>query len=254
MDVPKSTIIMPLKPVYPRYVDLFIRKWRLSIFRALEYETLREIRFQGRILDVGGGECVDYRKVFFSGSDVEYHSANIDPAVNPTYLPDVSGRMIVPAEHFDMVVSFNTLEHIYDLDGSLNTMIAALKPGGQLVLAVPFLFRRHGGPEDFHRKTDGFWVRKLHEMGLGHIEVRPLAWDLLTVGLSITELWALPKLPWQPVRRLRKALIPLYGLIYASIRLRGCGPRYPEELAEGIVPYALGYVIRARKGEHNAGG
>ncbi len=237
-----STVIeMPLKPTWARYKDIFIRSRHLSIYRALEYELLSEIGFRGKILDLGGGEKAHYKDLIMQwGEDIEYESVNIDAKMSPTYVGDANGSLDVPANHYDMVISFNTLEHIYDIDNALDQLIRAIRPGGRMVLGVPFLYRVHGSPQDYHRPTGSWWIETLKRKGLQKIEVEPIVWDMFTSGLSLTE----GRGGW---RMLGKTVIPLYGILYALIRHRKCGDRYPQGIGDNISAFALGYVISAHK-------
>lgn len=236
-----AVIEMPLKPTWTRYKDIFIRNRHLSIFRALEYELLSRIGFRGKILDLGGGEKAHYKNLIMQwGEDIEYESVNIDPKMNPTYVGDANGSLDVPADHYDMVISFNTLEHIYDIDNALDQLIRAIQPGGRMVLGVPFLYRIHASPQDYHRPTGTWWIETLKRKGLQKIEVEPIVWDMFTSGLSLTE----GRGSWKILHR---AVIPLRGIAYALIRLGKCGDHYPRGIGDNISAFALGYVISAYK-------
>lgn len=236
-----SYLNMPLKPTWRRYKDIFLRNSNISIYRALEYEALSKVPFSGRILDFGGGNKAHYVTALKSWMrDGAYESANISAEMEPTYLVTPGGDLPVAAGIFDMVVSVNTLEHVYHLDGALRELARVLKPGGRIVLAVPFLFRMHGCPDDYNRPTASWWRETLPRLGVDDLSITPLVWDAMTTGLSVTE-------GAGPFSKLRRVLVPLYGLLYAQVRGWGSGERYPRSTGETLANVALGYVITGVK-------
>ena len=71
--------------------------------------------------------------------------------------PDVvefDGTVIpFPDNHFDAVMCTEVLEHAMAPEALIAEMHRVLKPGGSLVLTVPFAARVHHIPYDFHRFT-----------------------------------------------------------------------------------------------------
>ncbi len=61
-------------------------------------------------------------------------------------------RLSYPDEHFDLVLTSETLEHVPDLGASLSEIRRVLKPGGLHVFTVPL---RPGVPRTFARATLG---------------------------------------------------------------------------------------------------
>lgn len=236
-----NILIPPLKPTWRRYIEIFFRNSNISIYRSLEYEELSRIDYSGCILDFGGGSKAHYLSQLRSwiGSG-KYESVNIAASMEPTYLIRPGDSIPVEVGSFDMVLSVNTLEHVLDLDNVLSELVRVLKPGGQLVLAVPFLYRIHGCPDDYNRPTASWWGETLPKYGIRDLKIRPLVWDVMTSGLSITE-------GAGPFSRLRKKLVPLYGLLYAAIKSRIPGERYPENIGNMLANVALGYVITGVK-------
>ncbi|MFA6900011.1 MAG: class I SAM-dependent methyltransferase [Desulfurivibrionaceae bacterium] len=236
-----SILEIPQKPTWRRYKDIFLRNSHISIYRALEYEALSKVHFSGRILDFGGGKRAHYVTALKSWiRDGVYESANISVEMEPTYLIAPGNDLPVAPVTFDMVLSVNTLEHIYDLEGTLRELIRVLKPGGRIVLAVPFLFRMHGCPDDYNRPTASWWREALPRFGVQDLSITPLVWDVMTTGLSVTE-------GAGPFSKLRRLLVPLYGLLYAKVRARDSGERYPRMIGESLANVALGYVITGVK-------
>lgn len=120
---------------------------------------LREMgAFRGdRMLDVGCGNgdftrelatgfrevCgIDVQETFLEqfrqrvGDDKKYVISNMSAAA-----------MTFPDDHFDTIVTIETLEHVSDLSGAAAEMIRVLRPGGELLITVPnrwFPCENHG--------------------------------------------------------------------------------------------------------------
>ena len=236
-----SLIESPIKPTWKRYKRIFLNNDGLSIYRALEYEALSRLSFSGRILDFGGGTRSHYLPALKTWMrEGVYESVNISAAMEPTYLVEPSGKLPIESNVFDMILSMNTLEHVYDLGGVLQELIRVLKPGGRIVLAVPFLFRVHASPDDYNRPTASWWQKTLPQLGVEEIVILPLVWDAMTTGLSVTE-------GAGPFKTLRRLVVPLYGLLYALAKGGGSGEHYPRPVGEAMANWALGYIITGAK-------
>ena len=125
----------------------------------------------GDLLDFGCGRK-PYKELFkvnkYIGLDIESsgHNHN-DSEIDIFY----DGRSI-PFENnsFDSVFSSEVFEHIFNLDDVLNEIQRVLKPGGRLLITVPFVWDEHEIPYDFGRyssygithllEKNGFYVVK----------------------------------------------------------------------------------------------
>ncbi|HSI36076.1 MAG: class I SAM-dependent methyltransferase [Phycisphaerae bacterium] len=66
------------------------------------------------------------------------HAAAQYPAPNLTFqVGDAQDLKAVPSDSVDLVVSFETIEHLPDVDRYLDEMRRILKPGGQYVVSTP---------------------------------------------------------------------------------------------------------------------
>ena len=114
-----------------------------SLLRAMEYEILQRADLQGLVLDAGGGTAQSsYLPLLRVNGQVE--SVNIDPARRPTYVADLNQRLPLEDDRYDTIISLNTLEHIRRDVFALSELTRVLKPGGRMLLFVPFLYRIHG--------------------------------------------------------------------------------------------------------------
>jgi SAM-dependent methyltransferase len=100
---------------------------------------------RGRVLELGVGEH-PFAKT------VEVVSLDIDP----TYQPDVRGdahAMPFAGATFDTVIASQVFEHLRAPALALDEVQRVLRTGGNLLLAVPFLFFLHQAPHDYQRLT-----------------------------------------------------------------------------------------------------
>lgn len=243
--MPPYIVKAPLLPSWSRYKALFRGSTDLSVLRALEYELLAQMRFSGRVLDFGSGKNSNYRdrmREWMAGC--YYETANIDRAIEPTYLIAPGEPLPIDSNSFDAVITLNTLEHVFDVEQTLRELLRVLKLNGMLVATVPFLFRIHGHPDDFLRGTPSWWGHTLARIGFTEIVTTPLLWGPFSTGLSVA---GIPG----PLKRPRMQAALLLDWLYAR-RLRRYDCRYYKGPAGTAICNApLGFLITARKPEQS---
>jgi len=128
------------------------------------------------VVDMGCGDR-PYEPLFRSQS-CHYVCCDIEGEVDVLLEP---GRPVdLPGESADGVVSFQVLEHVWDLDWYLGECHRILKPGGWLLLSTHGTWLYHAHPTDFRRWTRDGLVGELLQRHF-HVErvegvVGPLAW------------------------------------------------------------------------------
>ena len=89
-------------------------------------------------------------------------------------------RVDLPDDYADGVVSFQVLEHVWDLDWYLGECHRILKPGGWLLLSTHGTWLYHAHPTDFRRWTRDGLLEELRDRQfvVDRVEsvVGPLAW------------------------------------------------------------------------------
>ena len=178
-------IILPKKITFKRYLKL--SRPNRSLLRDLMHERLSDLEVKGKCLDVGGGKLVDYRGIVKYLKEPE--SINFDPKIKSTYLHDLNFPMPFENEIYDNITCFNTLEHLYEDDLALFEIYRVLKKGGNIYIFLPFLYRVHGSPDDYHRHTADEWSRKIKKLGVDESKfiIEPIVWDVYSTGYSFFE-------------------------------------------------------------------
>jgi ubiquinone/menaquinone biosynthesis C-methylase UbiE len=78
---------------------------------------------------------------------------DIDPARKPDIVADICDLNMFQEHSCDIVVMLEVLEHVKEPQRALDEIRRVLKPGGTLILSVPFIFPIHDEPYDFYRYT-----------------------------------------------------------------------------------------------------
>src|SRR6185437_10799991 len=129
------------------------------------YEPIIKKYSKGKLADIGCGAvpyylfykdlitenvCVDLGN---SGHDISFldHEADLNKPID-----------FLQSNTFDTVLCTDVLEHIHKPTVLFPEMCRILKPGGHLILAVPFLYWIHEADHDYHRYTQ-FMLRKFCE-------------------------------------------------------------------------------------------
>lgn len=117
-------------------------------------------RVGGRLLDVGCGQK-PYQEMFTVSA---YVGVEIDSPENRKYkLADqfYDGRHLPFADReFDTILCNQVLEHVFEPDEFVAELLRVLKPGGTLLLTVPFVWDEHEQPFDYARYSS-FGLRHL---------------------------------------------------------------------------------------------
>lgn len=124
--------------------------------------TLGSYSFRGSLLDIGCGEK-PYKSLFKSideyiGIDFANYSINKDfkgEAPEHYFTDDYLNTLILPYknESFDNVVAFQVLEHHKNPTKMISEVVRIVKPGGYILITLPFLGGLHEEPHDYHRFT-----------------------------------------------------------------------------------------------------
>jgi SAM-dependent methyltransferase len=151
---------MSLGHLYQRFYDTLAGKhprqypWHfqwLATYRVHSNvgDAFSRIVLGDRVLDVGCGTSPFRDRLpagcTYTGMDIEGGTGRPDLVIvpdEPWPLADNS---------FDVILCTEVLEHVRDQDLLLGEMRRVLKPGGWLILSVPFLYNEHGLPWDYRR-------------------------------------------------------------------------------------------------------
>lgn len=151
---------------------------------------VREIRLfknKGKLLEIGCGlgHFLKYAKEYFScyGIETSIYAYNEATALNPdVMLYDMSVETFSINMTFDVVVCFDVLEHISDLDSTFSKIKSFLSEDGILAMIVPtydsFLGKVYRlidkDPTHIWKKSRAFWIKKLNFHGFNPLQQKGL--------------------------------------------------------------------------------
>lgn len=177
-----------------RKIDLLSHNW-LVHYRLQKQLRTHASDIRGDVLDLGCGERVYepfIRKLADSYLGIDWDGTLHRPMMD--LVADLNCRIPLPDACADTVFSISVLEHLHNPQMLVDEAFRLLRPGGALVLQVPFQWRVHEAPYDYFRFTSYGLQHLLQEAGFGVFEVMP------TTGFWST--WVL-KLNYHSLRWLR---------------------------------------------------
>jgi SAM-dependent methyltransferase len=163
---------------FPGALGVFVNPFYLA--RSALHQAMREDagRIGGRLLDAGCGSK-PYRRLFTVS---EYVGLDIDsPVARQRGVADVfyAGK-VFPFESasFDAVLCNQVLEHVFNPDEFLSEIARVLRPGGKLLLTVPFVWDEHEQPWDYARYSSFGLQALLEKNGFRVVSHRKLRADV----------------------------------------------------------------------------
>ena len=179
----------------------------------------------GIVVDIG---CADGWLRHCLAPDARYIGLDYPPAVAAGYgsKPEVFGdgeSLPFADASVDVVALLEVLEHLPDPGRCMAEAARILKPGGTLLLSVPFLYPLHDEPRDFQRWTR-FGLQRLLETSGFEVEEQDYRGNPMETA-ALMGCIALASGLLAALRRRGAAilLVPLLGLLIPVVNLLGWG-------------------------------
>lgn len=160
-------LVVPLRatPLHPQWLVS-----RLGKKRALWLAA----RAQGRVLDIG---CADRAIRFTLVKADSYMGLDYPTTASDLYgtKPDVYGdarQLPLVDGAFDTVLFLDVLEHVAEPEAALHEALRVLRPGGCLLITVPFAYPLHDQPHDYQRFTEHGLVYRLGQAGFVQVTIQ----------------------------------------------------------------------------------
>ncbi|MBC8509223.1 MAG: methyltransferase domain-containing protein [Chloroflexi bacterium] len=120
------------------------------------------------ILDVGAGRG-DFAEAVGGRNSI---ALDVYPYPEVDIVCDLTQTNPFRPASIDAVLMLNVLEHIYDTHAMFKSLAELLKPGGKLLLAIPFMVKMHQIPLDFVRYTHFTFeqIGKEHRLEIEQLE------------------------------------------------------------------------------------
>jgi 2-polyprenyl-3-methyl-5-hydroxy-6-metoxy-1,4-benzoquinol methylase len=216
--------------------------WRRFNWGFIE-KTAKLLTPGSEILDVGAGRG-DFKPIFaghsYLGLDI-YPYPEIDLAV------DLIQECPFKENSFDLIVLANVIEHIYDYRAIMARAAGLVKPGGRILVTVPFMLKLHQEPVDYHRYTRYALAQLAADLGL-ELEIlegyyNPLG--LLDEGIGNAWQFGLPQL--HGIKQVWAKAHLLIAQKISNLLKRTLGNGYIANAAVDPNPNVLGYQVLFRK-------
>lgn len=195
---------------------------------------LHAARVRGRVLELGAG--LDPYAALWPEATVV--TLDYDAARGPAVVGDAHALPFAGAS-FDSVVASQVFEHLHSPWLAATEVARVLRPGGALLVSVPFMFMIHAAPHDYFRFTE-FGLRRLFESDFSIDTITPYGGRLGVVYDATLAASPSSTLPRRAVNRLARV-----------VRMKDKGERAPVRgrlaLAGRSREHPLGYVLVATR-------
>lgn len=201
-----------------------------TLMRALLNRSLERHGINGEVLDLGSkSNKASYYAHLRSTTSTRITFTDMRPATGLVAL-DVEAPFEISENSFDTVLAFNLFEHVFHFQRAPSEVYRVLKPGGRVLVAVPFLHEYHADPDDYVRFTDSGLKRIWESAGFHCTHIEAIGEGLLTAVLTKLPTQILPKQIRPAVNALLYLLAtPLDRLI--AMRPRIDGRSVPQRFA-----------------------
>ena len=242
----------------PRLVELRAAARRLNsrvrvlgeprrAYRDADHRRVRHAGAPDRVLDARCGRGEVLQDFVRRGVPVDYYGVDLgvgDPAweFRVSAVADLH-QLPFAADAFDKVVCTEVLEHVDEPERVFEELVRVLRPGGHLLLAVPFVWHTHQEPFDRYRFSR-FAVERLVEKYELDIESLQAAGGYFTVlRYLLSHPMFIQDLP-QPLRSLARIQHRLWSRFDQTLG----GPLfYLLDQLDRSRKLTIGYFLHARK-------
>ncbi|MBX4199193.1 methyltransferase domain-containing protein [Candidatus Parcubacteria bacterium] len=151
------------------------------------------------VIDIGGKK-VGKRGLFDIGklsAHVTY--VNIEEKDAPDIIADASSIPVADSS-YDIALAGELMEHVPNPSLVLKEAYRLLKPGGKLLITVPFLYPVHADPFDYGRYTDYYWQRASDSTGFKSIHIERQGAVFAVAALMVQHIFRAKQKSWSPIQ------------------------------------------------------
>lgn len=180
-----------LKEYVPRATKQRIKK-TLEVYGVNYHDWVRVVMYEECKSFLNSIDPKDKTALEISGADNVFWQSVGFKSYRATEYPGFDICQEALQERFDVIIADQVFEHLLWPYRAARNAYAMLNPGGYLVVATPFLVRRHNVPTDCTRWTDVGMKYFLAEAGFSLERVRTGAWGNKACLKSNLTAWTKP--------------------------------------------------------------
>lgn len=207
-----------------------------TLLRQAEHAALSRISLAGRVVDLGGTERAPYLAKLRGTFSVT--SVNMDTGAAPDVMHDLEKPLPFKDQEFDHALLMNVMEHIFDHRQLLAEAARVVRPGGKVIVVVPYLFPYHASPHDYWRFSKEALERICVDAGLTTTSITALGSGVFAARFVMIDR-LLPS-PLRAILVIGRPFIVLGDFLFTKIA-RLLGKKYnPSD-------YALGFCVETKR-------
>jgi SAM-dependent methyltransferase len=241
---------MKLNPRLKILAERVLPRWIIARLDPIQDLIESEVRLVAEtlkdgqvVLDAGAGEA-RHRQYFRRGQYVALDSGSGDSKWDYSRL-DICGDLeSIPmrSDSVDRILCMVVLEHTRNPGQVLSEFARVLKPEGELVMVVPFLWEEHQAPRDYFRFTQ-YGIGLLFESSPLHLTLTaPIGGFFRVCARRSVNLLSFFQGGWRWI--VFCVLAPFFGLLFPLIL-------YCMDGLDRSRHFSLAYRVRARKAVAN---
>ncbi len=209
----------------------------------------------GRIVDLGAGHVPFYEAYAPNAREiicVDWHNSLHD-LTHADVVTDLNRPLPFKSLSFDGALLSSVLEHVADPSTVLQETARILRPGGTVVLEIPFMYWLHEEPYDFGRYTEhalrrfasiaGLDVERLEAYG----GIGAVIGDVAAKGLGFFAWRARERLPGRPGQLLSRSIDKVSRLTQRGVFYSFSSSARHSRAPRSARKFPLGYVAVLRK-------
>jgi SAM-dependent methyltransferase len=158
-----------------------------TLIHSINERIATEFEYAGLVIDLGCGTA-PYRDIILRRATqyvgVDWPASAHDAAAVDV-MADVSADLPFASGRADVVLLFQTLEHLRDPGSCLRECRRLLKQDGRLYITVPFMWQVHEAPHDYYRFTRHGLTHLLEAAGFHRLEIVETTGFWQTLALKV---------------------------------------------------------------------
>lgn len=200
--------------------------------------------YKGDLYDLGCGEA-PFKSFFLQYADkyigVDWSATQHDASAD--IVADLNKQLAMESGIADTIISMSVMEHLCEPQTMLNEAFRILRPGGNLVLQVPWQWWIHEAPHDYFRYTPYALRMMLQKAGFEDVDVVPQSGFFTMFFLKFNYF---TKRYVRGPRWLRALLMVLFVPVWFVLQI--CAP-FLDRIDRKWESETIGYFVTARKHE-----